>query len=172
MGLIEPLFGDLLLLLMQNSIVRWGIALAASLWVWLIGDEEARLRKLYLLAPFIVAGLVELADMTGGTQGSRLSQLLIVQDAARRLASLVGFGAILLTLVLGYMRGIGFALGVAVLLCAYFVDGFSAKDAQRAFLAAVPQVLMLLPTVLVVLLTSYGLGASLRRARENRNRYD
>lgn len=172
MGMIEALFGDLLLLLMQNSIVRWGVALAASLWVWLIGDEDARLRKLYLLAPFVVAGLVELANVAGEGPGGRLSQLIVVQDAARRLASLVGFAAILLALVLGYMRGIGFALGVAVLLCAYFVDGFSAKDAQRAFLAAVPQVLMLLPTVLVVLLTAYGIGATLRRARENRTRYD
>jgi hypothetical protein len=169
MGLFESFLGDLVLVLMQQPLVRWGLALAASLWVWMIGDEDARLRRFYLLAPFFVAGFVEVSEILFAGQGSRLSQLLVVQEAARRLASLIGLGAIILAAILGYMRGIGFAIGVAVLLCAYFVDGFTAREAQRAFSsAAVAQLLMLLPTVLVLMLTAYGFGASFRRFRESR----
>lgn len=174
MNMIEALFGDLLLVLTQQSLVRWCVALAASLWVWLIGDEDARLRKFYLLAPFVIAALVQLNDvvMPGGASG-KLSQLLVVQDAARKIASPIGFAAIALAAVLGFMRGIGFAIGVALLLCAYFVEGFGVKGGEGAFsMQALSQLLMLLPTVLVVLLTSYGLGASFRRFRESRRRYD
>ncbi len=173
MGLIEALFGDLLLLLMQSSLVRWGVALAASLWVWLIGDEEARGRRFYLLAPFLVAGLVEawnaFEQSGAGAAGGRISHLLIVQEAARKLASLIGLGAIVLAAILGAMRGIGFAIGVAILLAAYFTEGFSAGAVQRAgSSAAFAQALTLLPTVLVVVLTAYGFGASFRRFRESR----
>lgn len=173
MGLIETLFGDLLILLMQSSLVRWGVALAASLWVWIIGDQDARFRRFYLLAPFLVAGLVQLADplLSGGPGGAggRLSQLLAVQEAARRLASVLGLGAIALALVLGLMRGIGFAIGVAILLAAYFVEGFGARSVESMVsYQAISQFLMLLPTVLLVLLTAYGLGASIRCFRESR----
>lgn len=173
MSMFEALFGDLLLVLTQQSLVRWGVALAASLWVWLIGDEDARLRKFYLLAPFVIAALVQLNDvvMPGGA-GGKLSQLLVVQDAARKIASPIGFGAIALAAVLGFMRGIGFAIGVALLLCAYFVEGFGVKGEGTFSMQALSQLLMLLPTVLVVLLTAYGLGASFRRFRESRRRYD
>jgi hypothetical protein len=173
MGGLESLLGDLVLVLMQQPLVRWGVALAASLWVWLIGDEDARLRRFYLLAPFLVAGFVELSETLFAAQGNRLSQLLVVQEAARKLASAVGFGAIVLAAILGFMRGIGFAIGVALLLCAYFVDGFAAREGQHAFSgASISQLLMLLPTVLVVLLTAYGLGASFRRFRESRRDRD
>lgn len=175
MGMIEALFGDLLLLLMQQPLVRWGVALAASLWVWLIGDEDARGRRFYLLAPFMVAGLVEVwnaVEQSGAGAGGRISHLLIVQEAARKLASLIGLGAILLAVILGMMRGIGFAIGVAVLLAAYFTEGFSAGAVQKVgSSAAFSQALTLLPTVLVVVLTAYGIGASIRRARERRRDY-
>ncbi len=80
MNMIEALFGDLLLVLTQQSLVRWCVALAASLWVWLIGDEDARLRKFYLLAPFVIAALVQLNDvvMPGGASGK-----LSVEDKVR-----------------------------------------------------------------------------------------
>jgi hypothetical protein len=177
MSMIEALFGDLLLVLMQHSLVRWGVALAASLWVWLIGDEDARLRRLYLLAPFLVAGLVEVwnayEQVGAAGAGNRLSQLLAVQEAARKIASPIGLGVIALTALLGYMRGIGFAIGVAILLSAYFVEGFVAREGGHAGLGTgITQIFILLPTVLVVLLTAYGLGASIRRFRESRRDYD
>jgi hypothetical protein len=172
MSMIEAFFGDLLLLLMQHSLVRWGVALAASLWVWLIGDEDARLRKFYLFAPFLIAAFVQFGDALMPGSG-KISQLLVVQETAGKMASLIGLGAIVLAAILGLMRGIGFAIGVAVLLCAYFVEGFGMKSGEAAFSsAAISQILMLLPTVLVVLLTSYGIGASFRRFRESRRRYE
>lgn len=172
MGMMDGLFGDLFLILTQQPLVRWGIALAASLWVWVIGDEDARLRRFYLLAPFLLAGLVHLGDYVAPGTG-KLSQLLVVQEAARRMASLVGLGAILLAVVLGLMRGIGFAIGVAVLLCAFFVEGFGTKGGEGGFpMQAATQGLMLLPTVLLVLLTAYGIGASFRRFRESRRGYE
>lgn len=170
--MIEALFGDLLLLLTQHSLVRWGVALAASLWVWMIGDEDARLRRFYLLAPFLIAGLVQLGDVVV-PGGGKLSQLLVVQEAAGKIASLIGLGATVLAVILGFMRGIGFAIAVALLLCAYFVEGFGIKGGEGALsMQAVSQFLMLLPTVLVVLLTAYGIGASFRRVRERRSAYD
>ncbi|KAF0231049.1 MAG: hypothetical protein FD175_918 [Beijerinckiaceae bacterium] len=172
MSMIEAWFGDLLLLLMQQPLVRWGVALAASLWVWLIGDEDARLRKFYLFAPFLIAAFVQFGDaVIPGS--SKISQLLVVQEAAGKMASLIGLGAIVLAAILGLMRGIGFAIGVAVLLCAYFVEGFGAKGGEGGFPAqAFGQLLMLLPTVLVVLLTAYGIGASFRRFKEQRRPYE
>lgn len=172
MTMIEGLFGDLFLVLMQHSLVRWGLALAASLWVWLIGDEDARLRKFYLFAPFLIAAFVQFGDALIPGSG-KISQLLAVQETAGKMASLIGLGAILLAAMLGFMRGIGFAIGVALLLCAYFVEGFGMKGGEMAFsAAAISKMIMLLPTVLVVLLTSYGIGASFRRVREARHRYD
>ena len=173
MSMIEALFGDLLLVLMQQPLVRWGMALAASLWVWIIGDEDARLRRFYLFAPFLIAAFVQFGDSVLPGSGGKLSQLLAVQDAVRMMASLIGFGAIVLAAILGLMRGIGFAIGVALLLCAYFVEGGGPKGGEGAFsAAAVSQMLMLLPTVLVVLLTAYGIGASFRRFRESRRSYE
>lgn len=171
MGLIEALFGDLTLALMQNPLVRWGVALGASLWVWLIGDPYARGRRFYLLAPFLVAGAVEIWNAVG--QGGTLTHLLTVQEAARKLASFVGLGAILAGVILGAMRGIGFAIGVAILIAAYFTEGFSAGAVQRGISgAAMSQALTLLPTVLVVILTAYGIGATIRRSRERRRHDD
>ena len=173
MGILEALLGDLLQVLMQQQLVRWGLALAASLWVWLIGDEYARLRRFYLLAPFAVAGLIEVWNLVetsaGPMAGAKISQLLVVQEAARKIASPIGLGAVLLAAILGYMRGIGFAIGVAILLAAYFVDGIVAKEGQRVLsFAGLSQMLLLLPTILLVMQTSYGIGASFRRFRENR----
>lgn len=172
MNLLESLFSDLVLTLLQQPLLRWGIALAASLWVWLIGDEDARLRRFYLLAPFLVAGLVEMSDATfsGGSGGAsgKLSQYLAVVESARRIVSPIGFGAIALALILGLMRGIGFAIGVALLLTAYFVRGVGEGGLRALSGEALSQGFMLLPTVLIVLLTAYGIGASFRRFREYR----
>jgi hypothetical protein len=174
MNLLESLFSDLVLMLMQQPLLRWGIALAASLWVWLIGDEDARFRPFYLMAPFLVAGFIEFSDIVlgGGStgQGGKLSQYLIVVEGARKVISPIGLGAVVLAVILGLMRGIGFAIGVAVLLCAYFVrgGGQGGEGLRSLSTEAVTQGLMLLPTILVVLLTAYGLGASFRRLREYR----
>ncbi len=170
MGILETFLGDLQQMVMQQQLLRWGLALAASLWVWLIGDEYARGRRFYLLAPFAVAGLIEVWNLleAGPMAGGKISQLLVVQEAARKIASPIGLGAVLLAAILGYMRGIGFAIGVAVLLAAYFVDGIVAKEGQRVLsFGGLSQMLLLLPTILLVMLTSYGIGASFRRFREN-----
>jgi len=172
MTLLESSFSDLVLMLLQQPMLRWGIALAASLWVWLIGDEDARLRRFYLLAPFMVAGLIEASDalFSGGSTGQagRLSQYLAVVESARRIISPIGLGAMALSLVLGLMRGIGFAIGVALLLTVYFVRGAGEGGLRALSGEALMQGLMLLPTVLILLLTAYGIGASFRRLREYR----
>lgn len=170
MTLLENLLGDLTLVLMQHSLVRWSVALAASLWVWMIGDRDARLRLLYLLAPFAIAVFVEVSALFRSGPGGPLSQLLVVQEAARRIASPVGLGAIGLVAILGFMRGIGFAIGVALLLTAYFTD--ISRGREAGFGGALVQAMMLLPSVLTVLLTAYGIGASIRRFRERRVSYD
>lgn len=164
---LESLLGDFVTMLTQHGLARWGVALAASLWVWMIGDEDARLRKLYLLAPFAIAGLAELAALMPSRPGGGLSQLILVQDMARKIGSPVGFGGMLVALVLGYMRGIGFAFGVAVLLSVYFGDGLQWRGMGGGELVAM-QGFTLAATITTVLLTAYGLGATFRKLRERR----
>ena len=160
MTLLENLFGDLTLVLLQNGLARWGAALAASLWVWLIGDEEARLRRFYLFAPFAVAALIEAVAFIGGGPGGMLSRLLAVQEAAAKIASPAGLGAVLIAALLGYLRGIGFVVALAVLVAAYLSGGLG-----NHALAGLWQGLSLLPTLLAVLLMAYGIGATVRRVR-------
>jgi len=74
--MIEGFLGDVLLAILQQPMARWSLALGVGFWVWMVADEEARLRKLYLAGPFVLAGLIEVFDSLffgrnsgGGTGG-------------------------------------------------------------------------------------------------------
>lgn len=173
MGLIEAPFGDLVLGIMQNPYVRWSVAAAVTLWVWIVGYEDARLRKVYLAAPVLIALLIQIIDSlflgAGGAknaQGGWFEHYLAAIEALRRIASVVGVGAILAALLLGYTRMIGGVLILVVLSSAYFADQMM-PQAKSFFSGPVfAQMLALAPAVIVVLLTAYGLGATVSHLRE------
>jgi hypothetical protein len=176
MTLIEAPIADLLLALMQSPLTRWGVALAASFWVWLVGDEDAQFRRVYLFAPFCVAGVIEVLDLLvlGASeqktaQGGWFPVYLMASDALQRLFSPVGLVALVLAPILGFKRGIGFVFGMGILLSAYFAD--SAGQGANTFfsLPVLRMIAMQLPAILFVLLVFYGLGASARRFWEARH---
>jgi hypothetical protein len=176
MGMIEAPFGDLVLGIMQNPYVRWSAGFIVMLWVWLVGDQDARFRRFYLVAPLAVALLLQVVDSlflgaaTGKSgQGGWFEHYLSAMEALRRIASLIGVGAILGAVVCGFTRMLGGTLLMMVLLCAFFADQMM-PQAKSFFSGPVfAQMLALLPSVSIVLLTAYGVGATLRHLRE---RYD
>ena len=173
MGLIEAPFGDLVLGIMQNPYVRWSVAVLVTLWVWIVGYEDARGRKLYLAAPLIAALLIQIVDSlflgAGGPKnvaGGWFEHYLVAMEALKRIASLIGVLAIFAALAFGYMRVIGGVALLIVMTSAYFADQMM-PQAKNFFSGPVfAQMLALAPAVLIVLLTAYGLGATARHLRE------
>lgn len=167
--MIEAPFADLVLGIMQNASVRWVVALLAALWVWIIGDEDARGRNLYIGAPLAVALVIQLVDslvLGAGGKSGWLDVHLAALEALARLASVVGLLAILGALVCGFTRMIGGVYLLIVLMCAFAADQLM-PQAKSFFSAPVfAKMLSLAPAVLIVLLTAYGLGATLRYLRE------
>jgi len=172
--MIEAILGDILLAILQQPVVRWSLALGIGFWVWMVADEQARLRKLYLAAPFLLAGLIEVFDSlffgrnSGGGTGGWLPIYLKAIEGVRFFAGLAGLGALLIAAFTGFRRGLGFCFGLAVLLAAYLAD--QTGDGQGSFfsLAVLGNTLLMLPPVLALLLIAYGLGATLRSMREMR----
>lgn len=173
MGLIEAPFGDLVLGIMQNPYVRWSVASVVTLWVWIVGYHDARLRKVYLAGPLVIALLIQLVDSlflgaaTGRSgQGGWFEHYLVAIEALKRIASPIGIAAILAALLLGYARMIGGVLLLVVLSSAYFADQMM-PQAKSFFSGPVfAQMLALAPAVIIVLLTAYGLGATASHLRE------
>jgi hypothetical protein len=176
MGMIEAPFGDLVLGIMQNPYVRWPTALAVALGVWGVGDEDARFRRFYLAAPLGLAIVIQLIDSlflgsaTGKSgQGGWFEHYLSAMEALRRLASVIGVGAMIAAIIFGFTRMLGGTLLLTLLLAAYFADQMM-PQAKSFFSGPVfAQVLALLPAVILVLLTAYGVGATLRHLRERYN---
>lgn len=173
--MIEAFLGDALLAILQQPVVRWGLALGIAFWVWMIADEDARLRRLYLVAPFVLAGIIEVADglffgrySGGGGTGGWLPIYLQAMEGVRIFVGLLGLGALLLAGFTGFRRGLGFCLGLAVLLAAYLADQMGGGRGSFFSLQVLGNTLLMLPPVLAMLLVAYGLGATLRCARELR----
>jgi hypothetical protein len=173
--MIEGLLGDILLAILQHPLVRWSLALGIGFWVWIVADEDARLKKLYLAAPFLLAGLIEVADSLflgrhsgGGGTGGWLPIYLQAMEGVRIFVGLMGLGALMLAGFTGYKRGIGFCLGLAILLSAYLADQMGGGKGNFFSFTVLGNTLLMLPPVLALLLIAYGLGATLRSARELR----
>lgn len=174
--MIEAFLGDVLLAILQQPVVRWSLALGIAFWVWIVADEEAPLRKLYLVGPFLLAGVIEIADSLflgrnsgGGGTGGWLPIYLQAMEGVRIFVGWLGLLALLLAAFTGYKRGIGFCLGLAVLLSAYLADQMGGGRGSFFSLAVLGNTLLMLPPVLAMLLVAYGLGATLRSVRELRH---
>ncbi|MCA3612593.1 MAG: hypothetical protein IOC55_09305 [Methylobacterium sp.] len=173
--MIEAILGDILLAILQQPVVRWSLALGIGFWVWMVADERARLRKLYLAAPFLLAGLIEVFDSLffgrnsgGGGTGGWLPIYLQAIEAVRFFPGLAGLGALLIAAFTGFRRGLGLCFGLAVLLAAYLADQTGDGHGSFFSLAVLGNTLLMLPPVLLLLLIAYGLGATLRSMREMR----
>lgn len=174
---LEALYSDLLIALTQSTAFRWGAALAVAAWIWLIGRAGTPWRLATLLAPFLVAGVLEVLDQlvvgpARGGQGGWLGFHLQSQAVFARLISLDGAVFLGLALLFGYLRRVSLlvllCLGTAVYL-RYAIHGagevlLSAPVAQWLLVA--------MPTVVLALAALFSLGATFRliaAVREVRN---
>ncbi len=174
--MIEAFLGDVLLAILQQPVVRWSLALGIAFWVWMVADEDAQLRKLYLAGPFILAGIIEVADSLffgrnsgGGGTGGWLPIYLQAMEGVRLFVGWMGLFALLLAAFTGVKRGLGFCFGLAVLLAAYLADQMGGGRGSFFSLTVLGNTLLMLPPVLALLLMAYGLGATFRSARELRS---
>lgn len=164
---LEALYSDLLIALTQTPAFRWATAGAISLWIWVIGRSGTPWRVAALLAPFLAAAILEVLDQLvvgpgAGAQSGWLSFYLQSQAVFSRLISLDGALLMLLALLFGFIHRFSLAvllcLGVAVYL-RYAIHGAS----EVLLSPAVAWWLMTaMPTVLIVVLGLYSLGATLR----------
>ncbi|MCU0819000.1 MAG: hypothetical protein MUF11_06770 [Beijerinckiaceae bacterium] len=173
--MIEAFLGDVILAILQQPVVRWSLALGIAFWVWMVSDEDAQLRKLYLAGPFLLAGVIEIADSlffgrnSGGGTSGWLAIYLQAMEGVRLFVGLLGLVALLLAAFTGFKRGLGFCFGLAVLLAAYLADQMGGGRGSFFSLTVLGNTLLMLPPVLALLLVAYGLGATLRSARELRS---
>ena len=173
--MIEGFLGDVLLAILQQPMARWSLALGIGFWVWMVADEEARLRKLYLAGPFVLAGLIEVYDSLffgrnsgGGGTGGWLPIYLQAMEGVRIFVGFLGLAALALAAFTGFRRGLGFCLGLGVLLAAYLADQMGGGQGNFFSLRVLGNTLLMLPPVLALLLIAYGLGATFRSVRELR----
>ncbi|MCE2934070.1 MAG: hypothetical protein LW833_14095 [Hyphomicrobiales bacterium] len=172
--MIEGFLGDVLLAILQQPMARWSLALGIGFWVWMVADEEARLRKLYLAGPFVLAGLIEVYDSlffgrnSGGGSVGWLPIYLQAMEGVRIFVGFLGLAALALAAFTGFKRGLGFCLGLGVLLAAYLADQMGGGQGSFFSLRVLGNTLLMLPPVLALLLIAYGLGATIRSVRELR----
>jgi hypothetical protein len=171
--MIEAILGDILLAILQQPGVRWSLALGIGFWVWMVADERARLRKLYLAAPFLLAAVIEIVDslLLGRHSGGSVGWLPIylqAMEGVRIFVGLLGLAALALAAFTGFKRGLGFCLGLGVLLAAYLSDQMGGGRGNFFSLRVLGNTLLMLPPVLALLLIAYGLGATIRSVRELR----
>ncbi|PPD16832.1 MAG: hypothetical protein CTY25_00495 [Methylobacterium sp.] len=171
--MIEAFLGDILLAILQQPIVRWSLALGVAFWVWIVADEDARLKNVYLAAPFLLAAVIELADslFLGRNSGGSVGWLPIylqAMEGVRIFVGLLGLAALALAAFTGFRRGFGFCLGLGLLMAAYLADQMGGGRGSFFSLAVLGNTLVMLPPVLALLLVAYGLGATFRSVRELR----
>lgn len=173
MTILETLFGDFLLGLIQSPWFRWGMAFVASFWVWATGNRHAVLRLGYLLAPFVLAVIIELIDLrwfgAGGPQGGWFPVVIWSKEALRSLSTLVGFGTLLFAAFLGLTRGIGYLFTMSAFVTAYFAEKQIAPGVSFFSGELFGTLVAMLPAILIVHLTFYGIGALIRRFWEKRH---
>jgi hypothetical protein len=164
---LEALFSDLLIALTQSTGFRWGLAAAVSLWIWLIGRSATPWRVAALLAPFLAAAILEGLDQFvvgpgSGAQSGWLYFYLQSQVAFSRLLSVDGALLLLLAVVFGFLHR--FSLAILLCLATALYLRYAIYGASEVLLSGVVGrwLLVVLPTVLIVILGLYSLGATLR----------
>lgn len=172
--MIEAILGDILLAILQQPVVRWSLALGIAFWVWMVADEDAPLRKLYLVGPFLLAAAIEVADSlffgrnSGGGTGGWLPIYLQAMEGVQIFVGFLGLAALALAAFTGFRRGLGFCLGLGVLIAAYLADQIGGGRGSFFSLKVLGNTVLMLPPVLALLLIAYGVGATLRSVRELR----
>lgn len=167
MSILETAFGDFILALLQTATFRWVMALIAAFWVWLCGERESDWRWGFILAPLMAAGLVEIIDLRTAP-GGWLPLFVAVKEALKHLASPLGLITILCAMALGGWRAFAFLVAMAAFTTFYVAE--RQVGAGQSFLSFdyVKTALSMLPAILLVQLTFYGFGASIRRFVEFR----
>ena len=172
MSILETLFGDFLLGLIQSPLFRWGMAFVASFWVWVAGSRRATLRLGYVLAPFVLALVIELVDLrwfgAGGPKGGWFPVVIWSKEALRQLSTVAGLGTLLFAVFLGMTRGIGYLLAMSIFVTAYFAERQIAPGVSFFSGELVGTLVAMLPALVIVHLIFYGIGALLRRFWEKR----
>ncbi|MCZ8187704.1 MAG: hypothetical protein O9308_15100 [Beijerinckiaceae bacterium] len=164
---LEALYSDLLIALTQSTMFRWGLAVAVSIWIWLIGKAGTPWRVAALLSPFLAAGILEGLDQLvigpgQGAQSGWLSFYLQSQAAFHRLISLDGAVFLILALLFGFIHR--FSLAVLLCLGTALYLRYAIHGASEVLLSwpVAQWLLVVMPTVLIAILGLYSLGATLR----------
>lgn len=175
MNLLIAPFADLVLNVLQAPLWRWSLAVITLLWVWLAGDPYARSRRFFLAAPLVTALAIEIMSaLLLSERGGWLPVYVATTEALQRLATPLGVAAMLMAFAFGVMRLFGLVLIIGVAIAAYFADNMPERVGQKFFsMDVMLQAASFLPALIALLLIGYGLGASIARLRENRQReYD